>query len=221
MKLTKLILLVLTPYFITNAFGQESSNEKIWIGKSLLKDQGQIWSSPTRIDRNAVKYILPVAGAGTILYLLDENFTKQVIEFREKNPPFHDFAKNVTLQGETWAQGAMPIATMLAGMAFKDEKLKHTGAIMASSLINTQVITFFSKGFFGRQRPDYNDGNDKWHWFEFGTFDSFFLWSFIRSMGHCNYDCKAPQRQKDCTYHMLYACFKREFIPCCVTETLE
>ena len=176
MRSIKLFVLSLFLFlFSFSAIAQlESQPEKIWIGKSILQDQKHILTSPTRITGKDVKYILPIAGAAFTLYMLDENFTKQVIEFREKNPPFHEYAKNATLQGETWAQGALPIVTYLAGAAFKNERVKQTGAIMVSSLINTQVITFASKGFFGRQRPDYNDGNDKWHWFEFGTFDSFF-----------------------------------------------
>lgn len=174
MRLFIAICILLTFSTPKTTYAQNKSEvQKKWIGKSILQDQAKIWTSPLRIKKKDLNYLIPFAVIGTALFLNDERISDNVIEFRDRNDLFHNTSKNATLQAETWAQGAMPIATYLLGAAIKNEKIKQTGAILASSVINNAIVTFAIKGITGRQRPAYDNRKDKWHWFQLRKFDSF------------------------------------------------
>ncbi len=49
-------------------------------------------------------------------------------------------------------------AALLGGVIFKDSKLLTTGRLMIESSVITGLITYWSKGFFGRSRPYTNRG---------------------------------------------------------------
>ena len=166
------ILLLLFSFFINTTLAQfinegndsttNTQIKPIWIGKTFLQDQKQIWTSPLRIKKKDLLYLVPVALAATTAIVYDEDIHRNIMQFKPNNAWVKDVSPVFTNGGEIPVVGGISAAFYLAGFVLKDDKAMQTGAIAGYALVNSAVVVTVLKMIAGRQRPRV-DATNTWH----------------------------------------------------------
>jgi len=166
------ILLLLFLFFINTTFAQLINEENdsitntqlkpVWIGKSFFQDQKHIWTSPFRIKKKDLFYLVPIALAATTAMVYDEDIHRNIMQFKTNNAWVKDVSPVFTNGGEIPVVGGISAAFYIAGFVFKDDKAMQTGAIAGYALVNSAVVVTVLKMIAGRQRPRV-DASNTWH----------------------------------------------------------
>jgi membrane-associated phospholipid phosphatase len=131
--------------------------------KAVWQDEGRIFSSPFRIKG---KQFLIWGGTLLVTGILianDETIYRNIKDYQAKHKWVDDISPKVTKLGlGEWNLG---IAGMfyLGGALFKDKKAKETARLTLMTFIHTSVVVQLGKHLFGRQRPSWENGIDRWH----------------------------------------------------------
>jgi len=148
-------------------------------GKDFLGDAGGIWSSPARIRRRDVAPLVAVAAATALLIAFDEPVRDALKDFAGRHAWVGDVAPVITQMGGLAGFGTAG-AFLGAGLIFKDDRARDTGAMAASAILQCLLVDNFIKALAGRQRPSVADGEDHWSGpagffkrFEGGTSDAY------------------------------------------------
>ncbi|NVN94936.1 MAG: phosphatase PAP2 family protein [Bacteroidetes bacterium] len=166
------IFLLLFSFFINTTLAQ-FINEKndsttntqikpICIGKTFLQYQKHIWTSPFRIKKKDLLYLLPVALAATTAIVYDEDIHRNIMQFKTNNAWVKDVSPVFTNGGEISVVGGISAAFYLTGFVLKDDKAMQTGAIAGYALVNSAVVVSILKMIAGRERPRV-DATNTWH----------------------------------------------------------
>ncbi len=169
---TTIVSILLFFFFTNTIFSQifegkddsiaASQKNTIWIGKTFLQDQKHIWTSPFRIKKKDLYYLIPIALATTATIVYDEDIHSNIIQFRNDNTWVKDASPIFTYGGEIQVVGGISAAFYLSGFIFKNDKAMQTGAIAGYALVNSAVVVSVLKMIAGRQRPRV-DASNKWH----------------------------------------------------------
>ncbi len=160
-------------FFFTNTTFAQSVGEitdttyqskPIWIGKSFLQDQKHIWTSPFRIKKKDLFYLLPIALATTTAIAYDEDIHSNIMQFKADNAWVKDVSPVFTTGSEIPVVAGISGAFYITGLVLKDDKAMQTGAIAGYALVNSAVVVTVLKMIAGRQRPRV-DASSKWHAF--------------------------------------------------------
>lgn len=130
--------------------------------KALLKDEGEIWTAPLRFS---LKDWALVAGMSVFTgYLIskDESIYSRFKAYQEKNKWVDDLSPMMTLLGDGNVSLGISGFFYLSGFVIKDEKAKDTGKLVLMSLIHSGVVVQLLKHLTGRQRPEAENGIDRW-----------------------------------------------------------
>ena len=94
----------------------------------------------------------------------DEEIYTSIKKFQNKHARVSEVSPVITKGGEIFPieAGALFI---ISGFIFKNEKARQTGYIALQTFAHAGIIVQVSKLMFGRQRPSYENGVDKWHGF--------------------------------------------------------
>jgi membrane-associated phospholipid phosphatase len=148
----------------------------------FLKDAGEIWSYPLHIR---TRDILPIAGLAVLTGILinnDEAIHRTFLDYRMGHKWVKAVSPAITQMGSygAWATAGV---FLCVGLISKDSKTIETGVLTSSAMLQSAVLVTFLKGLFGRQRPSWANGVDKWsgpvgfsEWFKtgiYGKYDSF------------------------------------------------
>jgi len=129
--------------------------------RDFASDTGRIWSSPFRIKERDIAPLLVLASATAILIAADEDIRVAFRGYAERHEWVRD-AGPVIAQMGSWGAAATAGIFYGAGLVFKDPRARDTGALAARAIVQTFLVDFFVKGMTGRQRPYYEDGEDRW-----------------------------------------------------------
>ncbi len=132
-----------------------------WIGKTFLQDQAHIWTSPIRIKKKDLYYLIPITLATATVMVFDEDINHNTQKFKNNNQWVKNLSPILTDGGEVPVVGGISAAMYLTGLVVKDDKLMQTGAIAGYALVNSAVVVTILKMIAGRQRPRV-DGTSKW-----------------------------------------------------------
>ena len=130
--------------------------------KALLKDEAEIWTAPLRFS---LKDWALVAGMSVLTgYLIsnDESIYSRFKAYQGKNKWVDDVSPIMTLLGDGNVSLGISGFFYLSGFALKDEKAKDTGKLVLMSLIHSGVVVQLLKHLTGRQRPEAENGIDRW-----------------------------------------------------------
>jgi membrane-associated phospholipid phosphatase len=165
-----LFLLVFTnTIFAQNDVNINDSNKietskPIWIGKSFIQDQKNIWTSAFKIKTKDLVYLIPITIVSTSCIIYDEEIQRNIIQLRNNNPFIKNLSPVLTNGGEIPVVGGISAVFYLTGLILKDNKAMQTGAIAGYALVNSAVVVSILKMLAGRQRPRVN-GRSEWNGF--------------------------------------------------------
>lgn len=132
--------------------------------KSILQDEGRIFSSPLRMKWKDVAIWSGVALMTGVLIANDEAIYSKIKGFQGKHQWVSDVSPKITRLGlGEWSLGTAG-AFYLGGLIFKDKKAKETARLTFMTFIHTGILVQLGKHLTGRQRPSWNEGEDGWHW---------------------------------------------------------
>jgi len=161
-----------TQQFSPNYLPDDTTSAKpIWIVKSMLQDEGKLWTSPFRMKKKDLLLWIPVFTATAISIRYDENIYSNIKDYQSKHQWVSDVSPVITYGGDNAFVLSAGGLFYLNGLIFKNQKAKQTGMIALQALAHAGFIVRVGKLIAGRQRPSYkenpNDKNgiDKWHWF--------------------------------------------------------
>ncbi|MEN8222098.1 MAG: phosphatase PAP2 family protein [Acidobacteriota bacterium] len=130
--------------------------------KALLEDEGEIWTAPLRFS---LKDWVLVAGLSAFTgYLIanDESIYDRIKSYQGKNKWVDDLSPVITLLGDGNVSLGVSALFYASGLVIKDKKAKDTGKLVLMSLIHSGVVVQLLKHLAGRQRPEAENGIDKW-----------------------------------------------------------
>lgn len=145
--------------------------------KSFFQEEKKIWSSPFRIKKNDLNYILPaIAGLGMI-YTIDRPIRREFSYLNNHQPSVNTFNKNITYLGDIPVNIGISSLFVLNGLIFKNHKSIETGYVSGRAIVHAGIVVFVLKTIAGRERPFYNDNLGSFHFFtrlkEGSSFHSF------------------------------------------------
>ncbi len=130
-------------------------------GREFLRDAGRIWSAPARLRAKDVAPLFVLGAVTGVLIATDGSSRDAVHSWSGRYPWVGDVAPVVT---EIGGLGGFAAAGALfgAGLLFKDARVRDTGYLAASAVLQTFLVDAVLKGVSGRQRPSAADGLDHW-----------------------------------------------------------
>jgi len=135
-----------------------------WFLASMIEDQGKLWTSPFRIKKQDLKFWIPVLTATAVSIIYDEEIYSSIKNFQNQHDWVSEISPVITKGGEAFPVEAGALF-VISGLIFRNEKAKQTGYIALQTWVHAGLIVQVSKLIFGRQRPSYEDGVDRWHGF--------------------------------------------------------
>jgi membrane-associated phospholipid phosphatase len=135
-----------------------------WFLASMLEDEGKLWTSPFRIRKEDLKFWIPIITATALSIVYDEEIYSAIKNFQNQHAWVSVISPVITRGGEVFPIEAGALFVM-SGLIFHNEKAKQTGFIALQTWVHAGLIVQVGKLIFGRQRPSYENGVDKWHGF--------------------------------------------------------
>jgi len=135
-----------------------------WIIASMIEDEGRLWTSPFRIRKEDLKFWIPVITATALSIVYDEEIYSSIKNFQNQHAWVSRISPVITRGGEAFPIEAGALF-VISGLIFHNEKARQTGLIALQTLAHAGLIVHVGKLIFGRQRPSYEDGVDRWHGF--------------------------------------------------------
>ena len=130
--------------------------------RDIVHDQAKIFTSPARIRRNDLEYLVPLAMGTAALIATDETTSSWV----HRGGSLPAVSHGVSWAGSIYATGGVAAGFYLYGRASHDDHARETGRLSAQALIDTIIVTEVLKYAMGRQRPDFGTGEG--HFFDHG-----------------------------------------------------
>ncbi len=135
-----------------------------WILSSMLEDEGKLWTSPLRIKKKDLKLWIPVITATALSIVYDEEIYSSIKNFQNQHAWVSKISPVITRGGAAFVFEAGALF-VISGVIFSNEKARQTGFIALQTWVHAGLIVQVGKLIFGRQRPSYENGVDKWHGF--------------------------------------------------------
>jgi membrane-associated phospholipid phosphatase len=125
----------------------------------FLKDAGEIWTYPLHIR---TRDILPITSAVVLTGLLiwqDKSIRQGFMDYRYS----HAWVKAVSpVLSDMGSYGAWGITAAFLLFSQPGSKSLETGILASSAILQSGLLITVLKGLFGRQRPFWDSGVDRW-----------------------------------------------------------
>jgi membrane-associated phospholipid phosphatase len=145
---------------------KEADPSKTPFLKSVLQDEGRLFTSPFRMKGKDFAIWGGVLLTTGLLIANDEKIYEEFKEYQEKHSWVDDVSPKITKLGlGEWNLGIAGVF-YLGGLIFKDKKAKETARLTVMTLIHTGMVVQVGKHLFGRQRPSWENGKDRWHFLD-------------------------------------------------------
>ena len=165
---TTSLLLIL---FFHTGFSQEKptiSSQEFGLKSSVtsfFQEEKKIWTSPFKIKKNDLNYILPAAAGLGIIYTIDQPVRREFSYFNNHQSSVNSFNKNITYLGDGAVNIGISTLFVLHGLIFNNQKSIETGYLSSKAIVHAGVVVFVLKTIAGRERPFYNDHQGRFHLF--------------------------------------------------------
>jgi membrane-associated phospholipid phosphatase len=136
-----------------------------WFVASMLEDQRNLWTSPLRIRKTDLKFWIPVIVSTGVTIVYDEEIYSSIKNFQNDHAWISDISPIITQLGDDPFVLGTGGLFFLSGVLSGNMKIKQTGLIALQTWFHTGFIARVGKLLFGRQRPSYENGIDKWRGF--------------------------------------------------------
>jgi membrane-associated phospholipid phosphatase len=145
--------------------------------KCFFQEEKKIWTSPFRIKKNDLNYILPVVAGLGMIYTIDRPIRREFSYFNNNQSSVNSFNKNITYLGDGAVNIGISSLFVLNGLIFKNHRSIETGYVSGRAIVHAGLVVFVLKAIVGRERPFYNDNLGSFHLFtrleEGSSFHSF------------------------------------------------
>ncbi len=149
---------------------------------NFLKDEGEMWTAPFRLDGKGLLLLGATLAATGVLVANDEAIYGEFKDFQRRHSWVDQASPAFTLLGDWGVDCGVAGAFVLGGVLARDRRARDTGLMAWEALLHTGFLVQVVKHLAGRQRPVV-DGSDYWHgphgFFKrykdgFSNYDSFF-----------------------------------------------
>jgi membrane-associated phospholipid phosphatase len=177
--LNKTLRVILCTSFVLCAFAQSSiaGNEdttatsispateqpKHNILKNFVEDEGDIWTSPLRMDWHDAAIVGGIAATTAVLIASDESIYQNFRTFHDNNSWVRTASPIASQFGEFYVPFGIAALYCAHGLAFHNDYNVDTGLLAAQAMIHSGIVVQVFKHLFGRTRPFVRNGRD--HWF--------------------------------------------------------
>lgn len=117
--------------------------------KNLLKDQEKIWTSPFRLGKKDVKWLVPLAAGTGTLFATD----RQTASALNNNQDRIDLSLDLSKFGSAYAGGGTALTFYAVGKITDNRRAQETGLLAAEALINSAIVVQAIKFVTQRPRP--------------------------------------------------------------------
>ncbi|MDD5543660.1 MAG: phosphatase PAP2 family protein [Acidobacteriia bacterium] len=140
------------------AENQESTPRSLKsVPRDLFHDQIGIWTSPARIHKNQVPWLIPFLAGSAALFATDENTGRQVA----KSQSFQTFGNDVSRSASGYVTFGFAGALALTGVARHDDKMCQTALLGAEAMIDAAIVGGGLKLAAERSRPSAANGEGR------------------------------------------------------------
>lgn len=140
-----------------------SVQQKHNILTNFLEDEGDIWSSPFRLDWEGAAVVGGIVATTAALIAVDEPVYRSFRDYRNKNAWVGKVSPIASQFGEFYVPYSVAALYCLKGLAFDDDETLDTGLMAVQAMIHSAIVIQVFKHLFGRSRPFVFDGNDNWY----------------------------------------------------------
>ena len=112
----------------------------------LAEDQKDIWTSPFHLNPNDAKWLVPMGGIATGLFVTDPQSSYAM---RLDNQHALNLAANAGLA----AAGGLTGAAYIWGRITHNDRARETGVLATETMINALGVDYALKGITGREQP--------------------------------------------------------------------
>jgi len=148
----------------TQGTPQDAAQKKQPFFKSVLNDHGRILTSPFRIKTKQLLVWGGVLAVTGVMIANDEAIYREFKKYQGKHKWVDDISPSITKLGlGEWNLGIAG-AFHAGGLIFKSRKARETARLTLMTFIHTSLVVQLGKHIFGRQRPSWEQGIDRWHW---------------------------------------------------------
>jgi hypothetical protein len=139
------------------------------IPKDILKDQGGIWTSPARVRRKDLVWLVPIAVATSVSIATDHHTMSSVVSH---DPGFNQANVN-TANGLTCGLIAIPAALYGVGLLHNNSNQRETGILSGEAVVNAYIVQEALKLMTWRERPTLDNSRGLFFQGSAGTDSSF------------------------------------------------
>jgi membrane-associated phospholipid phosphatase len=127
-----------------------TTNEPRSFLRGFVADQKAIWTSPSRMSRGDLRWILPLAVGTGVAIATDHSLTEHL-----PNPddPAKVVGKQVSQLGAAYTLAGISAGTYLVGRFARKERVRDTGWLGLEALAHTQIVVQGLKLATQRERP--------------------------------------------------------------------
>ncbi len=132
------------------------------LGKDFLRDQNQIWTSPTRVRFPDTEWLVPLAGISAGLFVTDRDVSQSLSHDPKTTSNYNTFS-NAGLGALVGSAAGL----WLLSYPSHNEHWRETGLLAGEAALNSLIPVEVFKYSMGRERPFQRDGGG--HFFQGGT----------------------------------------------------
>ncbi|MFL6375619.1 MAG: phosphatase PAP2 family protein [Pyrinomonadaceae bacterium] len=125
--------------------------------KDIASDQKAIWTSPFHIGRSDLKWLVPFAGGTAALIATDEQTSAWV----DRGGSLPGFSRIASFNGGVYVTFGVAGGMWGIGKWSHNPHLAETGRLATEALIDSSAVTEVAKFAFGRERPDFDNGEGR------------------------------------------------------------
>ncbi len=125
--------------------------------KNIAHDQAGIWTSPLRIRRNDLPWLIPFAGATAAAIATDARALHAI----DPKDLYVRATRDFTVTGHPYTLLGAAGITYLVGRAAHNDHLKETGALGSEAILDSILVVDALKVLTNRERPDQGTGRGR------------------------------------------------------------
>lgn len=146
------------PTPISTGTARSSSPERAFL-KNILKDQGAIWTSPFRLKKRDMSWLIPLTAGTAVLIATDRKTAGELSNDRTRINTSLDISRF----GSAYTTGGTALAFYAIGKITGNQKAQETGLLAGEALINSRIVVEALKLISQRPRPLYRNGHGNFY----------------------------------------------------------
>lgn len=124
------------------------------ITKHFLQEEGQLWTSPLRVQQKDLKWLLPIGGGTAALFFVDRRISDEAREATSLQRP-----SQIISQAGNVPPAVVPLGLWALGKASHNERMSQAGIVGVDTFLHSALIVQALKTATNRERPSKLNGD--------------------------------------------------------------